>query len=92
MVNSCTSGIHLSLLANNLKKGDEVITSAFTWISTIHNLYNLGLKIKFCDINLNNYSLNLEDIKKVYTKKTKCILITHYGGIPADIQKNKFFL
>lgn len=91
MVNSCTSGIHLSLLANNLKKGDEVITSAFTWISTIHNLYNLGLKIKFCDINLNNYSLNLEDIKKVYTKKTKCILITHYGGIPADIQKISYF-
>ena len=46
MVNSCTSGIHLSLLANNLEKGDEVITSAFTWVSTIHNLYNLGLKNK----------------------------------------------
>lgn len=91
MVNSCTSGIHLSLLANNIKKGDEVITSAFTWVSTIHNLYNLGLKIKFCDINLNDYSLNLESIKKVYSKKTKCILITHFGGVPADIKKINSF-
>ena len=87
MLNSCTSGIHLSLVANNLKKGDEVITSAFTWVSTIHNLYNLGLKIKFCDINFDNYSLSLNDIKKVYSKKTKCILITHFGGVPADIVK-----
>lgn len=91
MVNSCTSGIHLSLLANNLKKGDEVITSAFTWVSTIHNLYNLGLKIKFCDINLNDYSLNLDSIKKICSKKTKCILITHFGGVPADIKKINSF-
>ncbi len=85
MVNSCTSGIHLSLLANNLEKGDEVITSAFTWVSTIHNLYNLGLKIKFCDIDPKNYSISLEGIKKIYSKKTKCILVTHYGGNPTNI-------
>ena len=73
MVNSCTSGIHLSLLANNLKKGDEVITSAFTWVSTIHNLYNLGLKIKFCDINLNDYSLNLDSIKKKFAQRKRSV-------------------
>ena len=58
MVNSCTSGIHLSLLANNLKKGDEVITSAFTWISTIHNLYNIE-PIYNCLLRIKDYFIKI---------------------------------
>jgi len=63
-VNSCTSGIFASLKALNLKKGDEVITSPFTFISTINSLHQLGLKIKFADINLSDFNINIEDLKK----------------------------
>ena len=57
--NSCTNGINAVLHALNLKPGDEVITSPLTYISTINNLYNFGLKIKLIDINRNNYSIDI---------------------------------
>jgi len=97
--NSCTNGINAVLHALKLKPGDEVITSPLTYISTINNLYNFGLKIKFIDINKNNYCIDLDLLKKAINKKTKCILITHYGGVPCDteevlkiINKKKIFL
>ena len=85
--NSCTNGINSVLHASGLKKGDEVITSPLTFISTINNLYNFGLKIKFVDIDKSNYSIDIKKLKKSITKKTKCILVTHYGGVPCDIRK-----
>jgi perosamine synthetase len=86
-VNSCTSGINAVLHALNFKKGDEVITTPMTFISTISNLFNYGLKIKFIDISRKDYSIDLDQLKKKITKKTKCILINHYGGYPTDIRE-----
>ena len=86
-VNSCTNGIFASLHALNLKKNDEVITTPFTFVSTIHNLFNFGLKIKLIDINFNDFSMDPEKLKKSITSKTKCVVVTHYGGIPANIKK-----
>ena len=86
-VNSCTSGMNSALHALNLKKGDEVITSANTFVSTINNLYQFGLKIKLVDIELDTYMLDLYKLKKAISKKTKCIIITHYGGVSFEIDK-----
>ena len=86
-VNSCTSGINAVLNSLNLNKGDEVITTLLTFISTIHSLYNLGLKIRFVDIDRKNFSMNCELLKKKISKKTKLVLVNHYGGIPSNIQK-----
>jgi len=86
-VNSCTSGINLVLESLNLKPGDEVITTLLTYISTIHSLYKLKLKIKFIDINKEDFSMNLEKLKKNISKKTKLVLVNHYGGIPSDTKK-----
>jgi dTDP-4-amino-4,6-dideoxygalactose transaminase len=86
-VNSCTSGMNSALHALDLKKGDEIITSANTFVSTINNLYQFGLKIKLVDIELDTYMLDLNKLKKAISKKTKCIIITHYGGVPFEIDK-----
>lgn len=83
--NSCTSGIHASLIANNIGKGDEVITSPFTFVSTINNLYQERCKINLCDINLKDCNIDINDVKKKISSKTKCILPTHYGGNPFDV-------
>jgi dTDP-4-amino-4,6-dideoxygalactose transaminase len=84
--NSCTNGILATLKALNLKKGAEVITSPFTFVSTINTIHQLGLKIKFADINLSDLNIDPNDLKNKISKKTKCILITHYGGNPCDLQ------
>lgn len=86
-VNSCTNGIFASLHALGLKRGDEVITTPLTFVSTIHNLFNFGLKIKLIDINLKDLSIDHKELQKKITKNTKCVLVTHYGGIPASINK-----
>jgi len=85
-VNSCTNGIIATMHALGLKRGDEIITTPLTFVSVIHSLYNFGLKIKLVDINYKNLSIDLETIRNNVSKKTKCILITHYGGIPVQVQ------
>ena len=90
--NSCTNGIHASLIANGFKKGDEVLTSPFTFISTINTLFHLGAKITLCDINLDDFNISNNDIKKKQSKNTKFILPTHYGGNPIDINILKSYL
>ena len=84
--NSCTNGIYATLKALDLKKGDEVITSPFTFVSTINTIHQLGLKIKFADINLFDLNISVKDLRNKISKKTKCILITHYGGNPCDLE------
>lgn len=86
-VNSCTNGIFAALHALGLKKNDEVITTPLTFVSTIHNLFNFGLKIKLVDINLDDFSLSAKILEKNISSRTKCVLITHYGGIPANIKE-----
>ena len=86
-VNSCTNGLNSVLHALGLKKGDEIITSPMTFISSIHNLYNLGLKIKLIDIDIKNYNIDINLLKKKITKQTKCILVTHYGGLPCEMNQ-----
>ena len=83
-VNSCTNGIFAVLHALNFKKGDEIITTPMTFVSTIHNLYSYGLNIKLVDINLDDLSFDENILKKSITKKTKGILINHYGGMPTN--------
>lgn len=86
-VNSCTSGINSALHAFGLKAGDEVITSPFTFVSVINNLYHLKLNIKLVDIDMDTYMFDIDKLKKAITKKTKCIIITHYAGTPFEIKK-----
>ena len=85
-VNSCTSGIHSLLVANNIKDNDEVLTSPFTFVSTINSLYHQKSKIILCDINKNDFNIDINEIKKKISNRTKCILPTHYGGNPCDIE------
>ena len=70
----------------DLRPGDEVLTSPMTFVSVIHALEILKLKVKLVDINYKDYSLDYDTIKKIY-QKTKLIVITHYGGVPVNINK-----
>ncbi len=84
-VNSCTSGIHACLEANKIGQNDEVITSPFTFVSTIHNIFQQKNKIVLCDISLDDFNIDISDLKKKINSNTKCILPTHYAGNPCDI-------
>lgn len=90
-VTSCTTGLHLSLVALGLQPGDEVIVPAFTWISTANVVEHLGAKVVFCDIDLETFNLDVQQLVSLVTGKTKAILPVHLFGMAADMEPIKEF-
>jgi len=84
-VTSCTSGLHLSLAALGLKPEDEVIVPAFTWIATANVVEHLGGKVVFCDIDLDTFNIDIEQLKLKITSKTKAIIPVHLFGLAANM-------
>lgn len=84
-VTSCTTGLHLSLAALGFGPGDEAIVPAFTWIATANVVEHLGGKVVFCDIDLNTFNLDVNDLARKVTSRTKAILPVHLFGLSADM-------
>lgn len=84
-VTSCTTGLHLSLAAMGIQPGDEVIVPAFTWIATANVVEHLGAKVVFCDIDLETFNLDVQQLASLVTTKTKAILPVHLFGMAADM-------
>lgn len=85
-VSSCTTALHLALLALDIKQGDEVIVPAFTWISTANAVEYIGAKPIFCDIDLQTYNLDTTQITSKITSKTKAIIPVHLFGLAANMK------
>ena len=81
-VNSGTSAIHLALIASNVKKGDEVILPAQTFIASALPIIYIGAKPIFADIDGSTGNISYKSIKKLFNKKTKAIIVVHWGGYP----------
>ena len=97
MVNSGSSAnlLALSILSNpslgshQLKKGDEVITPAVTWSTTVYPISNMGAVPVFVDVNLDTFEIDTEKIENAITKKTKAIMPVHLLGNPCNMTKIK---
>lgn len=86
-VTSCTSALHLSLAALGIRPGDEVIVPAFTWIATANVVEHLGGKVVFCDIDINTFNLDIKELEKKISDRTRAIIPVHLFGLAADISK-----
>tara|TARA_A100001011_G_scaffold291565_1_gene303190 strand:- start:450 stop:1604 length:1155 start_codon:yes stop_codon:yes gene_type:complete len=89
-LNSCTAALHLSLQLLNLKKDDEVITSALTFSSTINSIIITGARPVLADVDITTQNIDPFEIEKKITKKTKAILIVHFAGLACDMDKILF--
>jgi len=85
-VNSCTSALHLSLLALGIKKGDEVIVPDFTFPATGNAVLFCGATPVLADIKLDSFNIDPESFKKRITPRTKCVIPVHIFGLPADMK------
>lgn len=88
-VTSCTTALHLSLYALGLKPDDEVIIPAFTWISTANVIEHMRANVVFCDINLDTFNIDENQIEKKITSKTRAIIPVHLFGLPANMSAIK---
>jgi len=86
---SGTDAIHLALRAEGITEGDEVITSAFTFIATAEAIKYVGAKPVFVDIDPKTFNITAENIEKAITAKTKAVMPVHLFGQPADLTKIK---
>lgn len=84
-VTSCTTGLHLALAALGFGPGDEAIVPAFTWIATANVVEHLGGKVVFCDIDLETFNLDVEELASKITPRTRAILPVHLFGLAADM-------
>ena len=82
--NNGTDALILSLKALNIKKGDEVITVCNSFYATAGAIDAVGAKIIFVDCD-SRYQINIEQIERKITKKTKAIIPVHWGGASPDM-------
>lgn len=83
-VNSGTDAIKLSLKALGVGPGDEVITTANTFIATVGAISELYAKPVFVDCT-DNFCMNVSQVEEVISSKTKAILPVHYAGQMTDL-------
>lgn len=84
-VNTGTSALHLALLAAGVGVGDEVITVPFTFVATAAAIGYTGATPVFVDIDPVSYTIDVTQIEKAITERTKAILPVHLYGQPADM-------
>ena len=85
---SCANGtdaIYIALRGLGLKRGDEVITSAHSWISTSETITQAGGRVVFCDTDEETFTIDPPDIERKITPDTVGIVPVHLYGQPADM-------
>ena len=82
-----TDALEIAIEALNLKKNSEIIVPANTWISAASAVVRQNYNLVFCDIDLDDYNINIKDLKKKITKNTSAIIIVHLYGKAAKIRE-----
>lgn len=84
-LNSCTAGLHLSLLALGIGPGDEVIVPTWTFAATAQVVEWTGAKIVLCDVEEGSLNIDVKKAEGMITPKTKAIMPVHIAGYPCDL-------
>ena len=86
-VNTGTTALHIALDAFFIGEGDEVIVPSLTFCATIQVITSLKAVPVFCEVDSYTLNIDIEDVKKRITKRTKAIIPVHYCGNSCDMDK-----
>ncbi len=90
-VNNATSGLHLSVLALGLQKGDRVITTPITFAASANCVRYAGAEVWFADINPDTYVLDIHSVKELIQSKPKGffkgIIPVDFAGLPVNMEE-----
>lgn len=82
---SCTTALHLSLVALGIGPGDEVVVPAFTWIATANVVLYCGATPVFVDVDRTTFNLSPEQLARSVSDRTRAIIPVHLFGLCADM-------
>ncbi|MEK6732137.1 MAG: DegT/DnrJ/EryC1/StrS family aminotransferase [Candidatus Omnitrophota bacterium] len=85
--NSGTAALHLSLMALDIGKGDEVIIPSYVCASLLNAINYVDAKPVLADIDYDTFNISIKDTKRKLTKKTRAVIIPHMFGLPCDIDE-----
>lgn len=87
-LSNCTVALHMSLLLNDIKPGDEVICPSLTFVATVNAIRYVNATPVFADIrSMNDLTIDPDDIERKITPRTKAIMLMHYGGFACDMNR-----
>jgi dTDP-4-amino-4,6-dideoxygalactose transaminase len=85
LTTSCTDALEMCALLSEVGPGDEVILSAFTFVSTANAFALRGAKLVFCDSRADEPNMDVEQVAQLVTSRTKVIVAVHYAGVAVDM-------
>lgn len=84
-VSSCTTGLHLALLAAGIGAGDEVLCPSLSFIATANSIRYVGATPIFVDVDPETFNLDPNRVEEAITSRTKAVLVVHQIGLPAAL-------
>jgi len=89
-LSSGTAALHLAVIAAGIGPGDEVIVPSLSFVASSNAILYAGARPVFADItDLNDFNLSCRDVESRITARTKAIMVVHYGGYLADMDRIK---
>jgi len=87
-LSNCTVALHMSLLLNDIKPGDEVICPSLTFVATVNAIRYVNAIPVFADVkSIEDLTIDPDEIEKKITPRTKAIILMHYGGFACDMKR-----
>lgn len=88
---NCTTALHLSLLALDIKQGDAVVVPSFTYVATANAVEAIGAKPVFCDIDLRTFCMDTAELEKILADdsdhRIKAVIPVNQFGLCADLKR-----
>jgi dTDP-4-amino-4,6-dideoxygalactose transaminase len=87
-LSSGTAALHLAIKSLEVKAGDEVLVPSITFVASVNAVLYCGAKPVFVDsTSLGDFNISVKEVEKKVTSKTRGIIVVHYGGFLADMDK-----
>lgn len=84
-VSSCTTALHLALIAVGVEAGDEVIVPSLSFIATANAVRYVGARPVFADVDLATGNVTVATLDAVRTTRTRAVIAVHQGGVPVEV-------
>jgi aminotransferase len=86
-ISCCTEGLFQSMILLGIGPGDEVILPTISFVGAGNAVASVGARPVFCDVDKRTLNATAEFIEAKITKRTKAVIILHYGGVPCEMDE-----